>query len=1593
MDKCDVKNPGQNWYYDRVAGGSLTTITTIKGITTKVCLSRNGNSMLVSPCSTKEAEFAVQKWELYCDAIANAAGDGAVLQVIGSKLIASPWVGKQNQLFDFDEYVTHEKCADDKHKVMQFSGKASSAVKISSFPGMPSKEISVSAWVNAKSGSVFSYGNSKHSGAFALNNVKSLSVMINDESVPTNVPIAGLGWTHVSTSWRSSDGKLTLLVNGFTKFTKFNVTVGKSITPGGCLMLAQQQSSECMPMAGESLDGQISDFQVRSKVLDGPATQGFMKFPIEPEILAKAGRTDSPAADHSLKLSLLTRQYAKQELGIPAPAVCDLTRFAEPAPGTLKKNMLKPVAGSMRFSATGAGHFTTLSGCHYDHQFLGEWTAVAVQKEYKRNSPLTIQFRTSPAQTNCPWCQNGVIAYVDGCAVKYGKDQASASFGGYGKSKYAAFAAMNGKNHKGWKYSASKQMQVNLGDGHFEAVINDGTYIKCSPRSMFIDLPKKYAGKVNGLAGSGEKGKDWTAGPNTGCRKCKAGKAVPKTAGTCHAEFPSEKVADPFNGNSFTKPVAQFAYSWQVDGKFISSAFYYAGAQTAGTFNLPSSVETAPVLELKKDTKGSKEAAAACDQFHHTPTTMQKCVFDFKMFGAAAVKQTQEDLERGQEAQVIIPNVNNLRDTSRYKNEVKWLAEPSWTCQHSLHEAIADMRSASLKKPNGLGMEVPIEGQYIYVLLDQAQARALGLTQESTGYLQFSEIQIYVDSDHEPVIPEKMELLSPGEPTDQYSANNCLDHKKTTDCKTSKGRAAMIKIKLAALQVITKIVIFDTRDRRAIGRNVGANVIITSKDNLDNPVWESEPFKTREAKYTFKPTLRYFQTNMTQSVNKEYDLWKWKPKFVNLGNGSMEIPAGETFETRAKYDPRNYLLVSMDLKKSGPGPISVGIFAPKCAVNKGTALVMNKEKHNLKRRQNGIFLPIHNTTADFTKKQSLIMEVYNGMLKIYLNGDMVSESTFKGTTAPMCVTAGVGPLTISNVNIRSQKAAGKKNVAAEKATMIKQKKAWAARGAAAKIKLQKAEGPVKRAMKLEMERKALLDRQAEAAEGKSKFETKKQMELVQKQEAADCAQEKLKKADHKETLRELKKLTQDKNVLENKKKAIELKMALQKTEMQQQETNIVDSQKNIERITNTLSSAQQNVSKAFEMATNSLLIFQAHASAARSNDTDHKNIGSDASTAPSNDIDQEDTESASTREHEEYLKQAAALREMHRSKAASIDLLHESKFRIVSLKAEMEKSATEDATVKKELEENARLITSLGPIEGDEDGNPKEGDIEEKDAPPMGLPEMVQKLETTPDPDDAFELKIKMEAEAKKGPKPPTALEKQTQMEALADAKMEIQQLQEERKSLKSGDMNPEVVSAQNELAAAEKSGDLKRLAKAEAALKKAMSLTKADLAQLDRAKQLASLELAAEQKHDATKAAAISAMMAKTNSVMDPATAAAKAQKLQIAYEKALADCGGNSEDPSVKLLKAAMAKAKEQEESESQGKEQSAMILAAGKTAGGNGKVVMKDPAVKTAAETGNGPLAKLKTKLQAAQDKNDDKQVTEIKKEIDALPKRKP
>jgi len=142
-------------------------------------------------------------------------------------------------------------------------------------------------------------------------------------------------------------------------------------------------------------------FQVWTGVLNPHAITEIMERPVPKEVIDKAGKTEAPDANKHLRLAWLSRQYASQELSKPT---CDLDQY--------KVKKLTGPKGHMTWQGSGDVHYSNFANCKYDDQSVGEWVAVQVDKAHWDKAPLMIQYRTSPQNARCPWCQNNAVSYI-----------------------------------------------------------------------------------------------------------------------------------------------------------------------------------------------------------------------------------------------------------------------------------------------------------------------------------------------------------------------------------------------------------------------------------------------------------------------------------------------------------------------------------------------------------------------------------------------------------------------------------------------------------------------------------------------------------------------------------------------------------------------------------------------------------------------------------------------------------------------------------------------------------------------------------------------------------------------------------------------------------------------------------------------------------------------------------------------------------------------------------------------------------------------------------------------------------------------------
>jgi len=238
--------------------------------------------------------------------------------------------------------------------------------------------------------------------------------------------------------------------------------------------------------------------------------------------------------------------------------------------------------------------------------------------------------------------------------------------------------------------------------------MNDGTELRCQKHSIFLRLPKKYQGKIHGLAGGGlGASQDWACGPNSdACPECKPGQTLAAMKNQCPPQYVYGNPNHPLNGNRVTKPLVRWFNSWQVDGNHIPSVFYYKDGQHGpGSFNRKNGEKIKPPQGTNQQPKSKKQKAHdACKAFRESPKMRAKCIFDF-ILGKVATKDSKKDRMNQRAANKRVVTTRSVRDISRYKNDGEWTQHVSWGCageflkqQGSSVKRFSEQKRARLKR-------------------------------------------------------------------------------------------------------------------------------------------------------------------------------------------------------------------------------------------------------------------------------------------------------------------------------------------------------------------------------------------------------------------------------------------------------------------------------------------------------------------------------------------------------------------------------------------------------------------------------------------------------------------------------------------------------------------------------------------------------------------------------------------------------------------------------------------------------------------------------------------------------------------------------
>ena len=681
----------QKWVYNRMAGGTLTTIDG------NSCIEKIPNDVKLKPCVK---DSAVQAWVYTCSAWVNGEkSEGRMITLQNSDIISEGWLAVDNsQLWKYEEVVKHTQCKNKRFKTLKFDGSFGSTVHRSNFLSMPTEKLTITAWMKGRSGCPISYASNVYAKSFVMYETEheSFTIYIKDFKVVTGQTLNDGQWAHLSVTWSSETGKLKLYKDAELVFEKSDVMTGEKLIEGGCFMLGQMQETECdKRVEGMSYDGEMSDVGVWRKIMEPEEIKKVMGEPVPISLVEGVNNIENEEAEDDLRLLYGSRQYASHELG-ELPGNCPLDEYK-------KKPPITGPSGNMNWRGQGDVHYGTFGpSCKYDDQSVGEWAAVQVKPESWSQLPLMVQFRTSP-QTNsagwCTWCQDGAVSYIDGCAIRFHDDQCSAGFGGWSQpyDPFGAFKTASGDHqvsgrsgYMGWKHGSQvngiKNCHINLrGNGRLIADLTDGTRLDCRKYLIALRLPKKYTGHINGLAGTGLGApSDWTFGPNSAaCPECVAGQVSSEMANKgCSSQYTYHDRNSPFNGNSNTKPVVRWFQSWQVDGHNIPSIFYYSSKHSAGSFNRKAGEQIKPISDVNNSPTGKKaEAEKKCEPLNNSPKAKEKCIFDFMaMGGGGVVKETVKDREAKRETKKHSAVERDIRDMSKYKNDGTWAEQINWGC-------------------------------------------------------------------------------------------------------------------------------------------------------------------------------------------------------------------------------------------------------------------------------------------------------------------------------------------------------------------------------------------------------------------------------------------------------------------------------------------------------------------------------------------------------------------------------------------------------------------------------------------------------------------------------------------------------------------------------------------------------------------------------------------------------------------------------------------------------------------------------------------------------------------------------------------------
>lgn len=153
---------------------------------------------------------------------------------------------------------------------LRFDGTGDDMVDVGTFNGMSDSELTVAMWVKCDDGeteSALSYAVDSQDNEIVVYNLSAYKFHLGGPAVQTDVNFCTGEYTHLATTWRSSDGAVTVYKDGQPVATG-SVSSGHSLTDSGYLVLGAEQDSVGGGFKdGQAYNGDLDDVRVYNRVL------------------------------------------------------------------------------------------------------------------------------------------------------------------------------------------------------------------------------------------------------------------------------------------------------------------------------------------------------------------------------------------------------------------------------------------------------------------------------------------------------------------------------------------------------------------------------------------------------------------------------------------------------------------------------------------------------------------------------------------------------------------------------------------------------------------------------------------------------------------------------------------------------------------------------------------------------------------------------------------------------------------------------------------------------------------------------------------------------------------------------------------------------------------------------------------------------------------------------------------------------------------------------------------------------------------------------------------------------------------------------